>query len=308
MTARIICEKTTCCCDKPLSDLPIIGAVVMASGSGQRFQELSAGQTQQPHADQTLQDSQKPHADQTLPDSPLHKNKLLADFRGKPMIVPALHAASSPLITFRTAVTRTPEIRDLCGQFGFPCLLHDRPGLNDTIRLGLQSFFPPACRQPIPDSRPERDASIPSGLQSFFPSGNPVRENALQMPDDSAGLPVDGCLFLQGDQPLLSRTSVEALIRAFWQEPQYIYRLSFDGRPGSPVLFPKQLFEELLALPRNCGGSFVIRKHPDLVRLVEAADAGELLDADTPLELKHLQEYSDQTHAVNDPNKKETAI
>lgn len=51
-----------------------------------------------------------------------------------------------------------------------------------------------------------------------------------------------GCLFLPGDQPLVSRESFERLAEAFWREPQYVYRLGWKGHPGSPVLFPALLF------------------------------------------------------------------
>lgn len=50
-----------------------------------------------------------------------------------------------------------------------------------------------------------------------------------------------GCLFLPGDQPLLTQQSVEAL--ALTAAPDVIVRLcAADGTPGSPVLFGADYF------------------------------------------------------------------
>lgn len=93
---------------------------------------------------------------------------------------------------------------------------------------------------------------------------------------------LDGCIFFQADQPLITWESIEALILAFAQDQRLIYRLSWNDSPGSPVLFPSVFFSELLTLAPDCGGSAVIRRHPEAVRLVSAQNANELLDADTP--------------------------
>lgn len=172
------------------------------------------------------------------------RNKLLADFLGRPLITAVLQTALAVPAEARIAVTRAPQVKQLCDGFDFPCLLHDQPQLNDTIRLGL------------------------SALSSFQ---------------------IDGCLFLQGDQPLLTPDSIKALMHAFRRDQRFIYRLSFGETAGSPVLFPKALFPELLCLPADCGGSYIIKKYPQLVRTVEAHYFWELLDADTPAELERLR-------------------
>ena len=58
---------------------------------------------------------------------------------------------------------------------------------------------------------------------------------------------------------------------------------------GSPVLFGNSFFPELLALPEGKGGSVLLRKYPEAVRTVSAADRAELLDADTPETLEQLK-------------------
>ena len=63
-----------------------------------------------------------------------------------------------------------------------------------------------------------------------------------------------GCLFLPGDQPCLTRQTLEAL--AIGAAPDTIRRPAApDGTPGSPVLFGRDYFAALLHLPEGSGGS-----------------------------------------------------
>lgn len=93
---------------------------------------------------------------------------------------------------------------------------------------------------------------------------------------------LEGCLFAAADQPCLKKESITALCDAFRKETRFICRLSFRGVPGNPVLFPRSCFEKLLCLPEGKGGNVIIKTHPELVRLVEAAEERELIDVDTP--------------------------
>lgn len=96
---------------------------------------------------------------------------------------------------------------------------------------------------------------------------------------------MDGILFAVCDQPWLRRSSVERLMEAFSAEPDCIWALSWAGRKGNPVVFPKALFPELLAITGDRGGGAVIKVHPQLLRLTEAAGPEELSDVDAPTDL-----------------------
>ena len=106
-----------------------------------------------------------------------------------------------------------------------------------------------------------------------------------------------GCIFLPGDQPLLRKESLEAMVRDFSaldEKERAILRLGFraeDGteRLGSPVLFGSSYFDALCSLPEGKGGGVVIRRHPESVRAVYAARQEELEDADTAEELERLR-------------------
>lgn len=102
-----------------------------------------------------------------------------------------------------------------------------------------------------------------------------------------------GCLFLPGDQPLLTQQSVEALALA--AAPDAIVRLcAADGTPGSPVLFGADYFSELLHLPDGRGGNAVARAHPGSVRLVSARNDAELRDVDTRDDLNQLRQLTNR--------------
>lgn len=195
-------------------------------------------------------------------------NKLLADFCGQPMLCRAFDATATPGIAARIVVTRSEEVQALCRAQGVPVLLHSLPGRNDTVRLGLSALLE-------------------------------------QLPE------LSGCMFLPGDQPLLRRETVEAMTERFCQERLYpaewqketereIFRLGFrvrnDPSPltGSPVLFEKGLFQELLTLPQGMGGSVLLRKYPAHVHTVYIADRNELADADTPEALAQLEALARQ--------------
>lgn len=106
-------------------------------------------------------------------------------------------------------------------------------------------------------------------------------------------LELDGCLFVQGDQPLLRTASVRRMLDAFAREPEIACRLAWGGQGGSPVLFPWALFGELMALTGERGGASILRAR--LVRLVQAAHPGELMDCDTSQALALLAEQAAMT-------------
>lgn len=109
-----------------------------------------------------------------------------------------------------------------------------------------------------------------------------------------------GCMFLPGDQPLLRRETVEAMISAFQNAAQKetereIFRLGYQSKAdpdclvGSPVLFGSGYFAELCALPEGKGGNVLLKKYPAQVHTVYTANREELADADTPEALAQLK-------------------
>lgn len=117
----------------------------------------------------------------------------------------------------------------------------------------------------------------------------PLRSDAIRLGLEALPADLAGCLFCAGDQPLLSRDSVGALLRAAADGPSDIWRLAYGETAGTPVLFPAQDFEALRRLPDGKGGSVIVRGAPERVRTVQAKTADELRDVDRPEDLEELE-------------------
>lgn len=92
---------------------------------------------------------------------------------------------------------------------------------------------------------------------------------------------MNACIFCPCDQPLLESTSIQKLVEGFQKQKRGMFRLSFEGQPGTPILFGREYFEELAHLPEKCGGSYLVKKYPDQVTAVEVGKEEELYDIDT---------------------------
>lgn len=186
-------------------------------------------------------------------------------------------------------------LADFCGQ---PMLCRAfaataTPGITARIVVTRSEKVQALCRaQGVPvllHCLPGRNDTVRLGLSALLE----------QLPE------LNGCMFLPGDQPLLRRETVEAMVKCFcceqpspaeWQKEteREIFRLAHrfinDPNPlvGSPVLFSKRYFSELRILPEGKGGSVLLRKYPERVHNIFIGDRNELLDADTPEALAEL--------------------
>ena len=117
----------------------------------------------------------------------------------------------------------------------------------------------------------------------------PHRNDTVRLGMEAIG-ETDACVFCPGDQPLLRRETVVSLALAAKNSRGEIWRVSFEGTPGAPVLFPKWTFAELSTLPEGKGGGFLAKKYPERVGTVSAWDRFELMDTDTPEDLEFLKD------------------
>lgn len=173
----------------------------------------------------------------------------------------------------------------LARRFGSNKLLHDFHGEPVMCRILETMAAAPLAARVVVTRHPEiRDLcearQIPVILHDLPEQSDTVRlgvEYLLAVCPE-----MTGCMFAASDQPCLTVQSVAGLCAAFEDAPEKIWRLSWQGTVGNPVLFPQSTFQELLHLPVGKGGGAVVKKHPDLVDTVEVADGRELVDVDTP--------------------------
>lgn len=88
-----------------------------------------------------------------------------------------------------------------------------------------------------------------------------------------------GCCFMVCDQPLLQKQSLQKLFESFYRNPEGIHMCVTKEREGNPVIFPKILFEELMALEGDKGGKRIAKEHPKMIYKVYVTEQ-ELSDMD----------------------------
>jgi molybdenum cofactor cytidylyltransferase len=63
-----------------------------------------------------------------------------------------------------------------------------------------------------------------------------------------------------------------------------------QGKRGNPVLFARRFFAEMESVSGDVGARHLIGESPELVREVDMADGGVLLDIDTPQALEQVRD------------------
>lgn len=240
-------------------------------------------------------------------------NKLMAELCGEPLVGHVVRATDG-LFNRRVVVTRHVDVAALCETLGAQVILHDEPGRNDTVRLGMEAMDGYDTVTFVQGDQPlirsasiaallraaEHDAATAAGCNI---AGAAVRDAAEDygMEQDAAESAVDVAV---GRDAAESDAACVAERDAVWRNTTgcgvtdvsrrpsaCIWRMSFDGAPGAPVLFPSWAFDELRSLPRGKGGGFVAKMHAEYVRTIEVSSEWELFDVDTRDDLQQLQAY-----------------
>jgi 4-nitrophenyl phosphatase len=110
---------------------------------------------------------------------------------------------------------------------------------------------------------------------------------------------VEGALFLQCDQPLISVDLLHKLTESFLQAGDAIVYPAHDGRRGTPVLFPRRFFPELARVTGDQGGRVLIEEHPEATLAVSVDNPVVLSDIDTPADYEKLSSSLDEPKAPN---------
>lgn len=250
-------------------------------------------------------------------------NKLMAELCDVPLVGHVVRATDG-LFSRRVVVTRHADVAALCETLGAQVILHDEPCRNDTVRLGMEAMD--GCDtvtfvqgdQPL--IRPasivallraaERDAAgaarrdaagrgvadvvgcdaVGAALRGAAEGG--VAEN-YAMGLDAVECDVDAAAWCDAAESDVSGAVKHDAVGCNAAESGVarIWRTSFDGVPGAPVLFPSWAFDELRSLPRGKGGGFVAKTHAECVRTIEVSSEWELFDVDTRDDLEQLQTH-----------------
>lgn len=94
-------------------------------------------------------------------------------------------------------------------------------------------------------------------------------------------VPVDALMIALPDMPDITSDDFRALIAAQRDQPDTCLRAATsDNRPGHPVILPRALFPEMLALSGDQGARAILRAHPPHLHPLRGMRA--LTDLDTP--------------------------
>jgi molybdenum cofactor cytidylyltransferase len=99
---------------------------------------------------------------------------------------------------------------------------------------------------------------------------------------------VTGVLLAPVDVPLITPGTVARLIASAARSSAAIVRVTHSGRHGHPVLFKRELFDELRLADPSVGAKAVVRADPARVLDVDVDDPGVTLDVDTPADYERL--------------------
>lgn len=250
-------------------------------------------------------------------------NKLMAELCDVPLVGHVVRATDG-LFSRRVVVTRRADVAALCETLGAQVILHDEPCRNDTVRLGMETMDGCDTVTFVQGDQPLiRPASIVALLRAAErdAAGAARRDAAGRGVADVVGCDAVGAALVDtagrgvaGDYAMeldAVECDVDAAAGCDAAESDVagaakhdavgcnvaesdvarIWRTSFDGVPGAPVLFPSWAFDELRSLPRGKGGGFVAKTHAECVRTIEVLSEWELFDVDTRDDLEQLQTH-----------------
>lgn len=100
---------------------------------------------------------------------------------------------------------------------------------------------------------------------------------------------VAGAIFINADQPFLTAQVIDAILARFAETRAPVIVPTYQGAAGSPVLFARELFDELTALQGEQGGRDILQKYEYVSSKVEIEDVRAALDLDTPEEYQHAR-------------------
>lgn len=102
-----------------------------------------------------------------------------------------------------------------------------------------------------------------------------------------ANHPVDAVILSLADQPLLTPRTYERLVRAFETTRRSIVTSEYSDTVGVPVLFAREHFAELMALPPDRGCKGVILRHLESAHRIPCPEAEA--DLDTPADYQRIR-------------------
>lgn len=175
-------------------------------------------------------------------------------------------------------------------RFGQPKLLldwQDKPIIAHVADVVLASVARPvivvlgANEQAMRDALRNRPVEVVVNPDWAQGQSTSVRAGLTALPPS-----VRGALFVLADQPQVTPELLNRLVARFQQSGAPIVEPRWGDRSGSPVLFAREMFDDLAQLTGDRGGRPVIDKYANRVAVVQVDELVTLQDIDTPEDYK----------------------
>ncbi len=149
-----------------------------------------------------------------------------------------------------------------------------------------------ACRPIIvvEGAIPLPDAELGSALRVVNEEWSKGQLSSLQRGLAALSEDISGVMVLAIDRPRVGLETCKTLAAAHRRESDAIWQPAVHRRRGHPILYPRRVFEELVALPSDEGPRSWLRspKIEALRRSVEVQDPGIFENFDRPQDLSRL--------------------
>jgi molybdenum cofactor cytidylyltransferase len=98
-----------------------------------------------------------------------------------------------------------------------------------------------------------------------------------------------GAMIVLGDQPWITSPIIDELVGVFRRDRERIVVPTIDGRRTTPVIFPADLFPDLMNTTGDRGGREVVNQFHERVVTVELGSQYDDADLDTPEDLERMR-------------------
>jgi len=98
----------------------------------------------------------------------------------------------------------------------------------------------------------------------------------------------DAAMFLLGDQPLVSKSIINTIIKAFKKSNSPVTIPYYNENRGNPVIIARSLFHELKLLSGDTGPRILFKKLQKSILKVQVSDNAILIDVDTKADYDKL--------------------
>lgn len=161
----------------------------------------------------------------------------------------------STLVRHTVDVVSRSQVSEICVVVG---------NQAENVIKDLGSESPSTVRRIVdnPDWEQGRSTSVRAGLMDIRPE-------------------IAAALFVNADQPFLTANAVDTILDRYFQTLSPIVIPVYEGTDGSPALFGRELFGELLQLTGDEGGRRLLTTHKDQVERVTVVNALAATDVDT---------------------------